>query len=116
MPTISFPYAKFTAVATYRANPCAYVRDGGPAGLGDVILDSITLAGVPFTREEAEALQYGNDQCLWDEADHRCWMDAYGPRGLPDLRAIEVEVADAARIPEFAAAMASAAKFKTAAE
>jgi hypothetical protein len=108
MPTTTFVFAKLPVVAEYRAAPHHTVRDGGPAGLGDVILDSITLAGVAFTREEAEALQYGNDQTLFDEAESRCWQHCYGPATLRELRAIEVEVADAARIPEFAAAMASA--------
>jgi hypothetical protein len=108
MDTLTFTYAKLPVVAEYRAVPRYHVSDGGPAGLGEVLIDRLTFGGVVFTREEAEALQFGDEQTLWDEADHRCWLDAYGPRDLPELQRVAVEIADAGHLPEFAAAMAHA--------
>lgn len=105
MNTVKFDYAKLKASASYRRIPHNYVFDGGDAGLGDVEVEAVTLAGVQFSREEAEGLQFGNDQTLWDTAEHLCWLAAYGPR-LPSLKAITTPIADASRIPEFAAALA----------
>lgn len=104
---VTFRYAKQIATARY-----VRIDDVRPA---TVEIKSLYFAGEEYTRAEAEMLQYGNDQTLWDEADHRCWLDAYGLT-LPELKRVSVALADAEQMPEFQAAMAHAAAFKTAAE
>lgn len=96
---ISFRYAKHLVTATY-----VRIDDERPA---KVDIQSIYFGGESYTREDAENLQFGNDQCLWDEIDHRAWLDAYGP-SLPELRRISAEIADAEHLPEFQAAIAHA--------
>lgn len=96
---ISFRYAKHLVTARY-----IRIDDVRPA---KVEIHDIYFGGEPYTREDAEALQFGNDQCLWDETDHRAWLDAYGP-SLPELKRVSIEIADAEHLPEFQAAMAHA--------
>lgn len=103
--TINFRYAKQLVMVRY-----VRIDDVRPA---TVEIRALYLGGEQYSREEAEGFQYGNASTLWDEADHRCWMDAYGP-DLRTLRKIETEIADASAGPEFQAALAHAATMKAA--